>query len=87
MHQPGGAMSGEIKRDGPKVYQIKFRGHLETRWAIWFDELTFSHEPDGTTTLYGRIPDQAALHSILHKIRDLNLVLLEIKQIESYPGE
>ena len=65
---------------GPEVYQIKIKGHLEERWAEWFEEMTFTHEKDGTTTLYGPLPDQTALHSILRKIRDLNLQLISVKQ-------
>ena len=66
----------------PLVYQLKIKGHLEEHWAEWFEEMTFTHEEDGTTTLYGPLPDQAALHSILRKIRDLNLQLISVKQIK-----
>ena len=54
------------KRFYLEVYKIKIKGHLEERWAEWFEEMTFfTHEKDGTTALYGPLPDQAALHSIL----------------------
>ena len=69
------------KRFGTEFYQIKIKGHLEERWAEWFEEMTFTHEKDGTTTLYGPLPDQTALHSILRKIRDLNLQLISVKQV------
>jgi hypothetical protein len=75
-------MSKGRKKFGPVVYQIKIKGHLEERWAEWFEEMTFTHEKDGTTTLYGPLPDQAALHSILRKIRDLNLQLISVKQVK-----
>ena len=75
-------MSKGQKKFGPMVYQIKIKGHLEERWAEWFEEMTFTHEKDGTTTLYGPLPDQAALHSILRKIRDLNLQLISVKQVK-----
>ena len=70
---------------GPVVYQIKINGHLEEHWAEWFEKMTFIHEKDGTTTLYGPLPDQAALHSILRKIRDLNLQLISVKQVKLDP--
>jgi hypothetical protein len=75
-------MSKGREKFGPVVYQIKIKGHLEERWAEWFEEMTFTHEKDGTTTLYGPLPDQAALHSILRKIRDLNLQLISVKQVK-----
>ena len=81
-HQQGGPIPDDLKRDDPEVYQIKIKRHLEERWVEWFGEMTFSHEKDGTTTLYGSLPDQTALHSILRKIRDLNLQLLLIKLIK-----
>ena len=74
-------MSKGRKKYGPEVYQIKIKGHLEERWTEWFEEMTFTHEKDGTTTLYGPLPDQTALHSILRKIRDLNLQLISVRQV------
>ena len=64
------------------TYKIRIKGHMDTKWADWFDDLQIIHEKDGTTTLYGPLPDQAALHSILRKIRDLNLQLLSVKQVK-----
>jgi len=80
-------MPNEIKRDDPEFYQINLKGHLEERWVAWFEEMTFTHEKDGTTTLSGPLPDQAALHSILRKIRDLNLQLISVKQVKLDPGD
>ncbi len=54
---------------------------MDTKWADWFYGLQITHEEGGTTTLCGRIPDQAALHSILRKFRDLNLELISVKQV------
>jgi hypothetical protein len=71
----------EIKSEG-KTYQIKFKGHLEESWADWFDGLTFTHESDGTTTLTGEVVDQAALHGLLKKIRDLGLPLLSVNHLD-----
>lgn len=62
-------------------YKIRIKGHMDTKWADWFDGLQITHEKDGTTTLYGPLPDQSALHSILRKIRDLNLQLISVKQV------
>jgi hypothetical protein len=62
-------------------YKIKFKDHMDDKWADWFEGLEIKHEDDGTTTLFGPLPDQAALHSILRKIRDLNLELISVKQV------
>jgi len=63
-------------------YKIRIKGHMDTKWTDWFDDLQITHEKDGTTTLYGPLLDQAALHSIIRKIRDLNLQLLSVKQVK-----
>jgi len=70
---------------GHANYEIRIRGRLEKRWAKSFEGLAFTHESDGTTTLSGPLPDQAALHSILLKIRDMNLTLISVSQTESKP--
>ena len=57
--------------------------HLDDRWAEWFGDLTMTREPDGTTTLRGPVADQAALHGILIKIRDLGMVLLAVRAIDA----
>ena len=77
-----------MSQNGPrcKIYEIKLKGHLNESWADWFDGLTFSHESDGTTTLTGEIVDQAALHGLLKKVRDLGLPLISVNQIESHPS-
>ena len=62
-----------------KIYEIKLKGHLNENWADWFDEMSFTHENDGTTTLTGEIVDQSALHGLLKKIRDLGLPLISVK--------
>jgi len=63
-------------------YEIRLRGHLETRWAAWFDGMTLSHEPDGSTLLSGSIVDQAALHGLLQTVRDLGLPLVSVRYVE-----
>ena len=70
------------KRCESEIYEIRIQGHLQDRWAEWFDDLTISRESDGTTTLYGPIVDQAALQSILLKIGRLNLTLISVNRTE-----
>lgn len=66
----------------PKIYQIKIKGHLDDRWADWFEGMTFTHESDGNTTLCGPVIDQAALHGILNGIRDLGLSLVSVQRVD-----
>lgn len=65
---------------GSEVYEIRIRGHLQDRWAESFECMTITREDDGTTTLYGYLPDQTALHSILMRIRDMNIKLISVRQ-------
>lgn len=75
-------MDDDYERSSPIVCEIKIKGRLEDRWAEWFEGLTFTYEDDGTTTLSGPLPDQGALHSILLRIRDMNLKLISVNQKE-----
>ena len=59
-------------------YEIRLEGHLEARWADWFDGLSLTQESDGTTVLSGSVVDQAALHGLLAKVRDLGLPLIAV---------
>ncbi len=61
-------------------YEIRLKGHLEPRWADWFDGLTLTRESDGTTVLSGSVVDQAALHGLLGKVRDLGLPLIAVNR-------
>ncbi len=61
-----------------QVYEIKVRGILDPEWSEWFDGLTITHADDGVTTLRGPLPDQTALHTVLNRIRDLNLPLISV---------
>ena len=61
-------------------YEIRLKGHLEARWADWFDGLTLTQESDGTTVLRGSVVDQAALHGLLGKVRDLGLPLIAVNR-------
>jgi hypothetical protein len=65
-------------------YEIRIQGRLDARWATWFDDLSLTNESDGTTVLYGPVADQAALHGLLQKVRDLGLPLLTVNYIR--PG-
>ncbi|MGH2350654.1 MAG: hypothetical protein ACRDJN_03455 [Chloroflexota bacterium] len=72
-------------RHEPGRYEIRLQGHLEARWAAWFDGLSLTHESDGTTVLRGPVVDQAALHGLLKKVRDLGLPLIAVTQVDPNP--
>ena len=63
-------------------YEIRLKGHLEARWAAWFDGLSLTQESDGTTVIRGSVIDQAALHGLLSKVRDLGLPLVAVTQVD-----
>jgi len=65
----------------PTYYQITIKGHLEDHWSAWFDTMTITNEPNGEAVLRGPLADQAALHGVLMKIRDLGLPLLAVATI------
>src|ERR1700749_2247778 len=73
------------RHQDPGWYEIRVKGHLDTRWAAWFDGLTVIRGSDGTTIIRGPVADQAALHGVLQKIRDLGLPLVSVTQIQ--PGQ
>ncbi len=64
-------------------YEIRLTGHLDAHWTAWFDGLTVSHATDGTTLITGPIADQAALHGVLQRVRDLGLPLVSVIRVES----
>lgn len=73
--------------EGSRCYEIRLRGHLEPRWTAWFDGMSLTAGDDGTTTLTGPVVDQAALHGLLGKLRDVGLPLLSVTQVEpDHPG-
>jgi hypothetical protein len=76
-------VADENENSFPAMYEIKIKGHLNHRWEEWFYDLMITHESDGTTSLCGSLPDQTVLHSILERIRDMNLQLISVAQIES----
>ena len=69
----------------PELYEIRVRGHLNDRWAEWFEGLTITLEDNGDTLLTGPVIDQAALHGLLKKVRDLGLPLVSVSPVEPGP--
>ena len=71
---------GQPTADHPcaQQYEIRVREHLGSRWGAWFDGLTLTTEDDGTTVICGPVVDQAALHGLLQKLRDLGITLLSL---------
>jgi hypothetical protein len=68
--------------DEPRVYQIRIRGHMSPQWADWFEGLIIRLEENGDTLLTGTVVDQAALHGLLKKVRDLGTPLLSVNYVE-----
>jgi hypothetical protein len=72
--------------DQPAVYHIRIKGHLAARWNDWFEHMTITPEDNGDTILTGSLVDQAALHGILKRIRDLGLPLVSVTTAEDTPA-
>jgi hypothetical protein len=66
----------------PARYEVRVDGVLDGRWSAWFDGLQVSSDDRGQTTIAGPVPDQAALHGLLDKVRDLGLELLEVRRTD-----
>jgi hypothetical protein len=66
----------------PGSYEIRVRGHLDSRWAAWFDGMTLDRGSDGTTNIRGPVVDQAALHGLLATLRDTGLPLMSVTRVE-----
>jgi hypothetical protein len=66
----------------PGYYEIRIKGHLDNRWADWFEGMTITLEGNGETLLTGQVADQTALHGLLRKVRDLGMPLVSVNRIE-----
>jgi hypothetical protein len=77
--------SGAPAADHPHIqhYEIRVKGHLGARWAPWFDGMNLANEDDGTTVIRGGVVDQAALHGLLQKLRDLGIPLVSLTPVPS----
>jgi hypothetical protein len=82
---PNTELNPETDPDQPVVYQIRIKGHLGPAWADWFDGLTITLEENGETLLTGPVVDQAALHGLLKKVRDLGMPLVLVSPVEHGP--
>ncbi len=78
-------MSTSPTPSGPGWCRIRIHGHLDPRWSSWFDGMALTHDPDGSTLLEGRVADQAALHGLLGKIRDMGLPLISVARDDPGP--
>ena len=70
------------KHESGTIYQIRVEGRLDRRWSDWFDGFTITYPSDNETLLQGRVIDQATLHGLLVKIRDLGLSLLSVRRVD-----
>ena len=66
----------------PEHYEIRLKGHLDTRWSDWIAGMNLTHQSDGITVLSGPLDDQAALHGVLRKVRDLGLPIVSVNHVE-----
>ncbi len=76
-------MTGTPDNTQHERYDIRLKGHLPSRWAAWFDGMRLTHESDGSTVIHGVVADQAALHGLLQKVRDVGLPLISLTRVES----
>ncbi|WP_167043395.1 hypothetical protein [Salinibacterium sp. ZJ454] len=76
-----GSNRAAADRDGQLRYEIRLDGHLDERWAEWFEGLSITRDGDGTTALSGPVTDQAALHGLLGRVRDLGMTLVSVNVI------
>lgn len=67
---------------GSELHEIRIQGHLDDRWAEWVEGMTFTREVDGTTTLTGPLADQAALHGVLNRMRDLGVPIVSVRRLD-----
>ena len=77
--------NAESEEAQPMIYQIRIRGHLGRHWTDWFEDLTITVLDNGDTLLTGPVLDQAALHGLLRKVRDLAMPLVSLMHVK--PGQ
>ena len=82
-----GTFNSEIDPGQPLVYQIRIKGHLGRQWADWFEGLAVTLEDNGETLLTGSVIDQAALHGVLKKVRDLAMPLVSVIRVKPDPAD
>ena len=75
-------MTQSPRREVPTGYRLRIAGHLDHHWSAWFGDLTLTHGNDGTTSLTGVVSDQAELHRLLTKIRDLGANLISVAVVD-----
>jgi hypothetical protein len=80
--QPEVSIAGQ---DQVRDYEVRIAGHLAARWSAWFDGLSITAEPDGTTAIRGPVADQAALHGLIQKVRDVGIPLISLTQVPPEP--
>jgi hypothetical protein len=78
-------LNPKIDPSQPTVYQIRLKGHLGREWVHWFSGMTITLEGSGDTLLTGPVADQAALHGLLKRVRDLGLPLVSVNPVEPGP--
>jgi hypothetical protein len=76
------SQASAVHQDSPQQYEIRVKGHLDARWSAWFDGLSLTTESDGTTTIHGPVVDQAALHGLLQRLRDVGMPLVSVTQVD-----
>ena len=70
------------RQHGTGRYEIRIQGQLHARWAVWFDGWSLTTDNEGTTLISGPVIDQAALHGLLQKVRDIGLPLISVTQVD-----
>lgn len=76
-----------MRTSDDQTYQLRVAGHLDERWSAWFGELTIARDDDGTCTLTGPVADQAQLHGILARLRDIGATLLSLRTLDGADEE
>ena len=79
--------NSEMNPDQPMIYQIRIKGHLGRHWTDWFEGLAITLDDNGETLLTGAVVDQAALHGVLKKVRDLAMPLVSVIRVKPDPAD